>query len=64
VSAVFVIVDQLVACNKQIDTTRPALEADLCVVLPPHILDMRRQHVSISAPMTRSVGADLVVNDH
>ena len=49
------------ACNGQIDTTRPALEADLCVALPPNIPDMRRQRALISAPMTRSAGIDLAV---
>jgi hypothetical protein len=53
-----------VACNSQIDTTRAALEADLGVVLPPNIPDMRRQHALTSAPMTRSAGIDPAVTDH
>ena len=48
----------------QIDTTRAALEVDLCVVLPPNIPDMRRQHALTSTPMTHSAGIDPAVTDH
>jgi len=54
----------LVDRNGQIGTTRAALEADLFVLLPPNIPDMRRQHALISAPMTRSAGPDLSVTVH